>query len=221
MNMVSFRSGLRVQVAGVRDSLAPLDGMTGTALRPSVDGEAWWVRMDGQLPAALPHWMRRLDDRDPLGRNVCLRPQNCQLAEASAFTSFHRMEFEAMLNDVGRSFRAMSWADATAEMRRHSPRLGLWEYVYRLAIVGQPSMLLVYSSIDTGTDWARPAGGDAVRFVYQRIARGRPPLFLATDHRRNRVDGVLANVKDSIVRLMRVPPFDGAPQWSTDPFERR
>lgn len=221
MNPITFQKGLRVQVAGVRDSLAPLDGMTGTVMRPAVDGDAWWVRMDAQLPAQLPHWMRKLDDRNPLGRNIALRPQNCRLADSGAFTSFHRMEFEAMLKDATRAFNAMIWADATAEMRRLSPRLGLWEYVYRLSLVGQPAMLLVYSSVDTGTDWARSSGSDAVRFVYQRVARGRPTQFLATDHRRNRVDGVLANVRESIVRLMRVPPQDSDAGWSSEVFERR
>ena len=187
-----------------------------------------FVRIDHALPAPL---RPKYAPDHPLGRNVLLFPWECEAADDRSYAPFHRLEFTAALDlacrevidlAAGNPDNAAWWVDVTQDLQRSSST-GLWERVYRFGIGRRKVSLLIYSTVNVGSQWSRPASEDAIRFVHEmREARGA--LFFDTGSRVNRVGAQpLIRVRERIIELLARARVEKilAHRWSTRPIARR
>lgn len=218
--MVAPHPGQRVLITNVtriamtrgRDAALWLHGRLGVISGPASNSEGFWVRLDERLPVALAG---KFPAEHPLGRNVLLFPWEFKNAHDHAYAPFHRVDFEAALDDARNQFdsafltppidptrpESTWWCDVTQALRDGGDP-GVWEHVYRFGVEQRPVTLLIYSTVSTNTEWSRPAGDDAIRFVYER-RREKPTCYLSTATMVHRVGlSPLIRVVDRIQTLL-------------------
>jgi hypothetical protein len=74
--MLNFRDGQRIIVVNPEPEHEALRGKTGTVHRRKISGRDAWCKMDEDLPKELAHF----EAGDSRHNNVCLWPDECELA---------------------------------------------------------------------------------------------------------------------------------------------